>query len=235
MSTTLCPRNRACGRCTVTPMNIHITYFHPYRLTTRVNASRASSSVYSQSGQPQCMSGKVGRCHVLSRCGGKALQLLQDQGRQAQAQDDPPSNWGDDTSDAFWTSTRPNATGWTVSHRTSVTGCARAITRAGDHLRGHMLLSAAFASSLLKAGEQANQAAFVLSQLETSVRRDQGSSHVHEFEMKLSQLYNTLVHLNNGTVIEINAANVDVFCVALQGIVCVDPWHMRTTVPSSCS
>ena len=82
--------------------------------------------------------------------------------------------------------------------------------------------------------EEATKATLVLSRLQADVRRDRGASNVHEFEMNLSKLYNTLVHLDNGSVIQINAADGKAFRVALQGMVFVDPSHNRTSVLSRC-
>lgn len=95
------------------------------------------------------------------------------------------------------------------------------------------MLNSLLEQSETDAEEVAAKAKFVLSQIQASVRRDRGASHVHNFEEKLSQLYNTLVYLDNGTVIHIKVADGRAFRVALQGMVFADSAHKRSHVTRS--
>lgn len=78
---------------------------------------------------------------------------------------------------------------------------------------------------------------------QASVRYDRANSNAHDFESKLSVVYNSLATLDNGTVLQsVFSLQINVsacpasggsaqraFRVALQGMVLVDPAHRRIT------
>ena len=68
---------------------------------------------------------------------------------------------------------------------------------------------------------QHKQLESVLTRMHKNIRFDRGSSDVHDFETKLSSLYNTLATLDNGTVIQINTAGNMSIRVVLQGVILV--------------
>ena len=70
-------------------------------------------------------------------------------------------------------------------------------------------------------------AALTLAQIEKSVRQGAVSPDVSEFAKKLSNVYNTLHSMDNGTTLHIVARDSKVFRVALQGLVFVNPNHAR--------